>query len=61
MPGYVGASLAELLQLLCKTRTLELDGRFDDREKTVMAHFIRGKTHDFEIAGEETSSFLKSY
>ena len=61
MPGYVGAPLAELLQLLCKTRTLELNGRFDDREKIVMAHFIRGKTYNFAIGGEETSSLLQSY
>lgn len=61
VPGYVGASLAELLQLLRKTRTLELDRRLDDREEVVMGHLVRGKAYDLEVVGEETSSFLKSY
>lgn len=61
MAGYVRASLAELLQLLCKTRTLEVDGRSDDGEEVVMGHLIRGKTYDLEVGGKETSSFLKAY
>ena len=59
MPGYVRASLAELLQLLCKTRTLELDGRLDDGDEVVMGHLIRSKAYDLEVGGEETSSFLQ--
>ena len=61
MPAYVGASLTELLQLFRKTRTLKLDGRLDNGEEAVMGHFIRGKSHDFKISGQEASSFLESY
>ena len=61
MSGHVGASLAELLELFCKPRTFELDGRFDNGEEVVMGHLIRGKAYYFEIGGEKTSSFLKAY
>lgn len=60
MPGYVGASLAELLELLRKARALEFNGRFDDGEEIVMRDFIRGETYDLEVVGEETSSFLET-
>ena len=36
MSGYIGASLAELVQLFGEARAFELDGRFDDGEKVVM-------------------------
>ena len=60
MPGKVGASLAELLWLLCKTLTFELDGCFDDGEEVVMDHFIGSITYDFKFGAKEASSFLKS-
>lgn len=58
MAGYVGTSLAELLQLLGKAWTLELDGGSDNGKEVVMCHLVRGKTYDAEVGGEETSSFL---
>lgn len=61
MARYVGASLAELLQLLGKAWTFELDGGFDDGKEVVMCHLIRGETYDAEVGGEETSSFLQAY
>ena len=60
MPAYVGASFTKLLQLFRKSRTLKLDGRLDNGQETFMGHFIRGKSHDFEISGQEASSFLGS-
>lgn len=60
MPGYVGASLAELLELLRKARAFELNGRFDDGEEIIMCDFIWGETYDLKVAGEETSSFLET-
>ena len=61
MAGYVGASLAKLLQLLGKTRTLELDWRFDDGEEAIVRHLIRSKAYNLEVIWEETSPFLKSH
>ena len=60
MPAYVRASVTELLQLSCKARTLELDGRLDNGEEAVMGHFIWGESYDFAISGQEASSFLGS-
>ena len=61
MPGHIRAPLAEFLQLLRETRTLELDGRSNDGEEAVVGHLIRGKAYNLEIGGEETSSFLETY
>ena len=58
MAGYVGTSLAELLQLFGEPRAFELDGRFDDGEEVVMCHFVRGETYNLEVVGEETFPFL---
>ena len=58
MPGYVGTSLAKLVQLFRKTGAFELNGRSDDGEEVVMGHFVRGETYDLEVIGKETSSFL---
>ena len=61
MSGHVGASLAKLLELFCKPRTFELNGRFDDGDEVVMGHLVRGKAYYSEIGGQKTSSFLKAY
>ena len=61
MSGHVGAPLAELLELFCKARTFELNGRSDDGDEVVMGHLVRGKAYYFEIGGQKTSFFLKAY
>ena len=60
MPGHIGTSFAELVQLFGEARAFELDGRFDDGEEVVVGHLFGSKTYNFKVVGEETSSFLES-
>jgi len=61
MARYVAASLAELVQLLSVSWTLEFDRLFDNFDKFIVAQFVRGKANNLEVMWIETSFLLYIY
>jgi len=61
VPRNVTASVAELLELLCKPGALQFDGLSDNVDEIFVTHLIRGETYDLDIVWKCTSFLLRIY